>query len=62
MGVGVHMGRDEVALGAFDGEEVEGVLGLLAARVDGDQIAEEVGAVAFALLDEVGLARLGRYA
>lgn len=31
VGVGVQVGWDEVALGPFDGEEVEGVLGLLAA-------------------------------
>lgn len=48
VGVSVQVSRDEVALGAFDGEEVEGVLGLLAAGVDGDQIAEKVCAVPFA--------------
>ena len=58
VGVAVEMGRDDVALGALAGEEVEGVLRLLAAGVDGEQIGEEVGAVAHALLDEVRLAGL----
>ena len=62
MRIGVQMGGDEVALRAFDREEIEGVAGLLTAGVDGDQVAEQMGPVALALLDEVRLARVSGYA